>query len=1569
MADRIMLRRDTAANWVANNPILALGEIGIEIDTNSIKIGNGVTVWGSLGYFGGAGGETGTAKIFEWQTATSYQINNILFSSDAQKLYRAITNYISDDTIEADIIANNLEEVFIKENYLENPLTDGEFLKSTIDGTRYWDIVRLSVGMVTQPTFQDNSDGTADIGSATCHLRTASDHTGVIAEYTIPGKTLSFTDGAEEGVAVRLVDGVAEYYIENNPIANINYSNNCCVYRVWRVGNYLHRFFGGADGLGLSNKLNAYVRDTEAYRLSINDGFVISEETSPSNRTIAVTAGLVYKSFSGVNVTSFNSYVDVLRETVSTSGGWAFNDYYVYDNTSYNPDGGGKVSIPTGKWAHVQYFRTVSDIEKIVFYILSPTYYNNSTEAEAAAQIIRDNIPLVVKNHCIFIGYSIIQANATNGVTESVLNSNGSTNLLNHNDLLLINGGDVENNLYYHSDQSINIADDVVFHDIEATGALNVTGVATATGGLADANTSAPIAISTSTDTEFNTVKKSIVGSVNEVIEKQNVLNTSLSSGVLWGMELSINVVDNSLYDIAPGAVIFVDTYTDPETPSITVLDYPDGITGITPDYGTGGRHPVYIAMDKTGTIEYSTAPLTNEEYADLAYIGVISVVPSTTTVVAVYQFQEVTANISLRLLQFLMSVGSYNISGNIFSNSVLASPTLKMSKTAGYTFRSGSNWGNNKKVPDIYYSAASDPVSYLVVSHQSGSWYYAPAPVTDLDPEYYDNLTDLTAVPTGHWQIKTIFFSSSAIFIQYGQETYASLDLAKGDLYKAIQVHPILQSDFVIKTYIIIQQGCTNVADPNTCVFINNDNISFAGKGIGSETNNAVLSSKVSTANFSLEKLNDVALDSPALGERLAFNGVKWVNTPAVSAGAGAGISFYMSSVESDLFSTTGYYYFEKYPEIATETQDEFVCNNNKVEVVSFVDDPDLLLSILDQGTWTLSVWASADDNNCQIVVDFYRRTSGGTETLLFSISTGDLTGTLAEYKVSSVQEQYTLNTGDRLVIKQSIQTTNEFDTTVTIVRGGDDRYSYISTPLSVNHNNLNGLQGGASDEYYHITQAEAVVVGNTSGTNTGDETTLTIKTKLGITTLSGSNTGDETLSSIKTKLGAASSGTDGYLTYSDWNTFNGKLSGNILTTLGDIIVRDDTTAVRLAGNTTTTKNFLSQTGTGSASAVPTWSTIANGDIPSALTGKTYNGLTITSTSGSLTITDAKILTVNNTLTLSGIDSSTLNIGNGTVLSSIGSLTAIGAANRVLGINNAGTAHEYKAFSVSAGPLSFDLATANQINISHIGSSITPSSGTIGTSGTLIKTVTTDSFAHVATITNIPYDAANTASTLMERDSDYRSVIGALQLGTSTPASPANRDIYGYSSWQAPMFYGNSLSQWITRNIWVQTAENTIPSNITAATSLLTGNGGAGLGSLTFPAGFWTAGRTVRIQINGHIVRTGNAGVGPQVSLGGITLNSITGASTSNLGQSGTFDLSCIIVAYSSTTFWINGLLSITTTSNAVLNTRISMIDSTGTPTIVTVATPTTLDILATKTAAGNLTIITTSALIEVMA
>lgn len=44
------IRRDSADNWTSNDPTLAAGEIGYETDTGFIKIGDGSTIWTSLGY-------------------------------------------------------------------------------------------------------------------------------------------------------------------------------------------------------------------------------------------------------------------------------------------------------------------------------------------------------------------------------------------------------------------------------------------------------------------------------------------------------------------------------------------------------------------------------------------------------------------------------------------------------------------------------------------------------------------------------------------------------------------------------------------------------------------------------------------------------------------------------------------------------------------------------------------------------------------------------------------------------------------------------------------------------------------------------------------------------------------------------------------------------------------------------------------------------------------------------------------------------------------------------------------------------------------------------------------------------------------------------------------------------------------------------------------------------------------------------------------------------------------------------------------------------------------------------
>lgn len=51
MANKIQLRRDTAANWTSTNPVLAQGEVGYDLTSGKMKVGNGTSTWTQLAYF------------------------------------------------------------------------------------------------------------------------------------------------------------------------------------------------------------------------------------------------------------------------------------------------------------------------------------------------------------------------------------------------------------------------------------------------------------------------------------------------------------------------------------------------------------------------------------------------------------------------------------------------------------------------------------------------------------------------------------------------------------------------------------------------------------------------------------------------------------------------------------------------------------------------------------------------------------------------------------------------------------------------------------------------------------------------------------------------------------------------------------------------------------------------------------------------------------------------------------------------------------------------------------------------------------------------------------------------------------------------------------------------------------------------------------------------------------------------------------------------------------------------------------------------------------------------------
>lgn len=107
--ERIQLRRDSALGWSTNNPILASGEIGIELSPTPAKIvlfklGDGITPWNSLPYqnevFSGAtlGANTFTGQQYAPSFASPLfkgKVANLTVGPGAQSLNLSTHDYFN----------------------------------------------------------------------------------------------------------------------------------------------------------------------------------------------------------------------------------------------------------------------------------------------------------------------------------------------------------------------------------------------------------------------------------------------------------------------------------------------------------------------------------------------------------------------------------------------------------------------------------------------------------------------------------------------------------------------------------------------------------------------------------------------------------------------------------------------------------------------------------------------------------------------------------------------------------------------------------------------------------------------------------------------------------------------------------------------------------------------------------------------------------------------------------------------------------------------------------------------------------------------------------------------------------------------------------------------------------------------------------------------------------------------------------------------------------------------------------------------------------------------------------
>ena len=185
-----------------------------------------------------------------------------------------------------------------------------------------------------------------------------------------------------------------------------------------------------------------------------------------------------------------------------------------------------------------------------------------------------------------------------------------------------------------------------------------------------------------------------------------------------------------------------------------------------------------------------------------------------------------------------------------------------------------------------------------------------------------------------------------------------------------------------------------------------------------------------------------------------------------------------------------------------------------------------------------------------------------------------------------------------------------------------------------------------------------------------------------------------------------------------------------NPMTTLGDLIYENVTPApARLAGNTTATKNFLTQTGTGTVSAVPAWGTIAVGDVPALNQNTTGTAANVTG-----------VVAIGNGGTGQTVAASALGALGGAPLASptfTGNVTAPDYA--ASGIVGATSASRHAGATTSGAPTANPFLTGDFVIAQNGAIWVCTASGSPGTWAGVLANIVSSSVASIGTGGTIP--------------------------------------------------------------------------------------------------------------------------------------------------------------------------------------------------------------------------------------